>query len=63
MATATDIAGLCGRIDAGEDDLLPMLADALEEMGDARATSVRTRGQDPHGRATPTLSGHEGGSS
>ncbi len=38
---ALDIAALCAAIDAGDDAVLPILADALEEAGDALAVGLR----------------------
>lgn len=39
--TLDTISGLCQAIDEGDDSLLPILADELEEVGDARAAGVR----------------------
>lgn len=39
-----DLAALTAAIDAGDDIALPMLADVLEEMGDARAAGLRRVG-------------------
>jgi len=44
MTTALDIAALCAAIDAGDDGVLPILADALEEAQDARAAGLRLVG-------------------
>lgn len=41
MKIATDIDALCAAIDAGDDSALPILADALEEAGDARHAGLR----------------------
>lgn len=35
------IAALCAAVDAGDDAVLPILADALEEAGDGRAAKLR----------------------
>lgn len=49
MTLTTDIAALCRAIDDGDDACLPILADALEEAGDARMLMVRavTTASDP----------------
>jgi hypothetical protein len=45
--TATDpmtvphILGLCAEIDEGRDELLPVLADTLDDLGDPRAEGLR----------------------
>lgn len=36
-----DIQALCRAIDAGDDGVLPILADALEEAGDSRGAGLR----------------------
>ena len=36
-----DIIALCAALDAGDNSVLPILADALEEAGDARADGIR----------------------
>lgn len=42
MTTTTQtITDLCALIDAGDDSLLPILADALEDAGDGRAAGLR----------------------
>jgi len=41
MTTADTITGLLAAIDAGDDALLPILADALEDVADARAAGLR----------------------
>lgn len=42
MTTMTPtIAALCAALDAGDDPVLPILADALEEAGDPRAAGLR----------------------
>ncbi len=42
MTHTADITALCRALDRGEDDVLPILADALEEAGDGLADAVRT---------------------
>lgn len=44
MTTTDDIAALRAALDAGDDGVLPVLADALEEAGDARAAGLRRIG-------------------
>lgn len=39
--TLSIIDAFCAAIDAGDDSLLPILADLLEETGDARAAGLR----------------------
>lgn len=42
MTTLDDtIRGLCAALDAGDDRVLPILADALEDAGDGRAAGLR----------------------
>jgi hypothetical protein len=50
MTTTDTIDRLCAAIDAGRDDLLPILADALEDAGrTAEANGLRRiGGQRPH---------------
>jgi hypothetical protein len=43
-ALEQSIAGLCAAIDAGDDSVLPILADALEDAGDPRADGLRLVG-------------------
>jgi hypothetical protein len=44
MTTTPDIAALCRTLDAGDDDVLPILADVMEEAGDPRAAGLRRLG-------------------
>jgi hypothetical protein len=46
-AATLTIDALCELIDAGDDSSLPILADALEEAGDARAAGLRDRNYCP----------------
>jgi hypothetical protein len=42
MTIADDIEALCCAIDTGDDTCLPILADAMEEAGDARTRGMRS---------------------
>jgi len=42
LAATSDIARLRALVDEGDDSVLPILADALEEAGDARAAGLRS---------------------
>ncbi len=41
MTTHPDLPAILAAVDAGDDGVLPILADLLEEMGDRRAAGLR----------------------
>lgn len=52
------IRGLCARIDGGDDEVLPILADALADAGDVREAGLREslrRGHNPRPIAIANL--------
>lgn len=51
MTTTDTITSLCAAIDAGDDSLLPLLADALEDAGRSREAEGLRLIEDGGGRA------------